>query len=168
MESSEENDSDGAADSAITHDDSEIIENDNALQDMQQNLQGRLYAALTEKWGDMGRMPYWYLFTHKYLMAPLGSEQGLPPPSHVSTHHVALMKERDIFKNMMYDRMLERDKALVCETFAARSLLYFGIDHPVRAMCIRLVRSRLWAGLVPFIIFGNIILLAAILWREWR
>ncbi len=140
---------------------SEIIENDNALQDMQQNLQGRLYAALTEKWGDMGRMPYWYLFTHKYLMAPLGSEQGLPPPSHVNTHHVALMKEREIFKNMMYDRMLERDKALVCETFAARSLLYFGIDHPVRARCIRLVRSRLWAGLVPFIIFGNIILLAA-------
>lgn len=162
LESSEENDSDGASDSALTHDDLEDIENDNALQDMQQNMQGRLYAALTEEWADMGRMPYWYLFTHKYLMAPLGSEQGLPPPSHVSTHHVALIKERDIFKGMMYDRMLERDKALVCETFAARSLLYFGIHHPVRAWCIRLVRSRLWAGLVPFIIFGNIILLAAL------
>jgi hypothetical protein len=41
----------------------------------------------------------------------------------------------------------------------------FSRQHPLRAWCIRLMRSRLWAMLVPVLIVGNIVLLGRALAR---
>ena len=71
----------------------------------------------------------------------------------------------EAYTSELTGKALERDAELVRAAFPARALFLFSRQHPLRAWCIRLMRSRLWAMLVPVLIVGNIVLLGRALAR---
>jgi hypothetical protein len=124
-----------------------------------EEIEGRLNAqtrrAMTAEWSGMERFPYWYFFTRQFLMAPLGTSQGLPPPHFGRGAPPAYVSQ-------LAGAELEADEDAIRRAFDDRALYLFGLDHPLRRRCIRLIRSRLWAVLVPTVIVGNVVLLVLI------
>ena len=71
----------------------------------------------------------------------------------------------EAYTSELTGKALERDAELVRAAFPARALFLFSRQQPLRVWCIRLMRSRLWAMLVPILIVGNIVLLGRALAR---
>jgi len=139
--------------------DSEKFNAEEAYQEMMMELEAINEAvesqntrSMTTEWKDMKRFPYWYLFTANYMLAPQGSSLGLPPPN-VGKGPPSGYKEELTRKEVEIDRIQIRDQ------FDELSLGMFDLDHRTRLFCIRLVRSRLWVGLVPVVIACNVVLL---------
>ena len=88
---------------------------------------------MTAEWRGMQRFPYWYIFSTQYLMAPLGTTQGLPPPQYGKGPPAG-------YSAKLYGPALEADRAAIRRAFDQRALYIFDLDHPLRKRCIRLIR----------------------------